>query len=256
MSRTLSRTLTLFLLAGAALAAAALGQSAVPAFQAASVKLQKEPNRTPRDYRIEPGGRLHITNLPLALIIRLAYGVRSDQIEGGPAWIASDTFDIEAVPTGEADKTEVLAMLQTLLATRFHLQVEREQRPTKVYALVKGSGKPKLLPADPTQREYISTEHYAGPGRTYSNALTTRNASMADLAAYLSTAMGTTVADATGIAGNYSFSARYGHPGTDGDPDWPPVAAAVQEQLGLKLVARAGTIPVLRIIRVEHPSAN
>jgi uncharacterized protein (TIGR03435 family) len=41
-------------------------------------------------------GRFSATNVPLRLLVRMAYGVQDFQIEGGPSWQMSQRFDIVA----------------------------------------------------------------------------------------------------------------------------------------------------------------
>jgi uncharacterized protein (TIGR03435 family) len=41
-------------------------------------------------------GRLPITNEPAKLLLRLAFQMQDTQIAGGPPWLDTDRFDIEA----------------------------------------------------------------------------------------------------------------------------------------------------------------
>ena len=91
----------------------------------------------------EPGGRFVAQQQSLRDLIALAYKVRESQIIGGPAWIGSDRFDVNAKatrelppfsPTGEIGPLE--RMLQALLADRFKLVAHRETREMPIFALV------------------------------------------------------------------------------------------------------------------------
>ncbi len=42
------------------------------------------------------GGRFIAENAPLNFLIRVAYSLKDFQIHGGPAWVASDRYDIAA----------------------------------------------------------------------------------------------------------------------------------------------------------------
>src|SRR5689334_23283201 len=96
--------------------ASALAQAPArrPAFDAASVK--------PMDYEGTDSdsspGYLHLQGT-LKSIIRIAYDVREDQVQGGPKWIDQDHYEIEARAEGPAKSPELMEMLQTLLAERF-----------------------------------------------------------------------------------------------------------------------------------------
>src|SRR4051794_21514531 len=70
-----------------------------PAFEVVSVK----PNKS-GDNRIsigmQPGGRFTASGITLRMLIGIAYGtpqpLPNSQMIGGPKWIESDRFDIEA----------------------------------------------------------------------------------------------------------------------------------------------------------------
>src|SRR5712692_233260 len=66
-----------------------------PSFEVASIK----PN-TSGDSRVailgQPGGRFVSTGVSLKMLVGFAYRVRDFQISGGPNWITSDRWDIEA----------------------------------------------------------------------------------------------------------------------------------------------------------------
>ena len=77
-------------------------------------------------------------------LIRAAYGLREDaQISGGPNWVSTDRFDIEAKAPADASPAQVQAMLKALLADRFKLTAHTESRQLPLYALVmaKSDGK-------------------------------------------------------------------------------------------------------------------
>ena len=87
------------LLATAAIAAAGFQpQPARPlAFEVASVKPNKADDRRIA-MEFLPGGRLLVTNVPLRIIIAMAYHLpfQSSRLSGGPDWIRSERYDIEA----------------------------------------------------------------------------------------------------------------------------------------------------------------
>jgi uncharacterized protein (TIGR03435 family) len=92
------------------------------------------------------GGRYEVKDASMLDLTTTAYGVQADRIQGGPAWLASDRFDIIAAPAGATQKT-VNLMLQSLLAERFKLAVHRDMKPMPAYALTVGRSKPKLKEA-------------------------------------------------------------------------------------------------------------
>src|SRR5215471_17926969 len=128
-----------------AMSSCLFGQTGTPPkrFEVASVKpsmsVTVSSNRT-----VAPGGRLTVTNATLKSLIQWSYGLPAFQISGGPGWLDSDRFDIEAKPEGSATQQDVMQMLQILLAERFKFAVHRETKEVAVYALVLVRSGPKL----------------------------------------------------------------------------------------------------------------
>ena len=67
--------------------------------------------------------------------------------------------------------------------------------------------------------------------------------------------VGQPVSDETGLKGAFDWELAFS-PRVPGDTDAPSIFAAVQEQLGLKLERRRGTLEVIAIDHAERPSAN
>lgn len=101
-------------------------------------------------------------------------------------------------------------------------------------------------------------------------ALTSSNATMADLASLLQTAvLDQPVVDQSGLDGHYDFALNWtpdetqfagmgvNVPPPSDKPDAPPdLSTAMLEQLGLKLTATKAPAEVLVIDKLEKPSAN
>ena len=85
-----------------------------------------------------PGGEFRARNHTLKECIGFAYNLTPGLISGGPSWIASDRYDIEAkMPGGtKVTRDQTMLMVQTLLADRFKLKFHREQKEMSVYNLV------------------------------------------------------------------------------------------------------------------------
>jgi uncharacterized protein (TIGR03435 family) len=152
----------LLIVAAAGFAALAAGsaplraQSAGATFEVASVKpsnpnapglLPGLPGGMPM---VMPplGGRFTATNVPLRLLVRMAYGLQDFQLIGGPDWQMSQKFDINAKVDDPAALTNetMLPMLKALLAERFKLKVHTETREVPTYALVVARGDGRLGP--------------------------------------------------------------------------------------------------------------
>ena len=92
--------------------------------------------------------RVNIGMFSLADLIRVAYKVKSYQVQG-PGWLTNERFNIVAKLPDGAKEDQVPEMLQTLLAERFKLTIHRQSKEQNVYALVVAKGGHKLKPAEP-----------------------------------------------------------------------------------------------------------
>src|SRR5580765_5147275 len=159
---------------GAALAAQAPQPPAdPPAFEVASVK----PNNS-GDGRImmqNQPGRYIATNVTLRLLIRNAYQLQDFQITGGPGWLASDHFDINAKVPDEFRAMAPQApgtgpgplqlMIRALLVERFKLVVHNETKDAPIYALILARSDGKLGPQLKKSETDCAAQFAAGRGR-------------------------------------------------------------------------------------------
>jgi uncharacterized protein (TIGR03435 family) len=160
----------------AAAAGAAHGQAVAvePRFEVASIK----PAMSPADFgramasganggrvsfpffgvRTQPGGRLQALASLHGLILT-AYGIQSYQIEGGPAWLTTDYFEVAAKSDREtATDAELFDMLKSLLAERFGLRVHVETRQATVHTLTIARADGKLASdLKPTSAECLAS---------------------------------------------------------------------------------------------------
>jgi uncharacterized protein DUF3738 len=112
-------------------AATAAAQTATPEFEAASIKPVKDPNPN-RTRDKEEGRRFSAYSVTLRELIMMAYRVDAREISGGPAWMATDEYDIEAVAGDGVQVNEHLGeLLQKLLADRFQLTLVDPEKPTQ-----------------------------------------------------------------------------------------------------------------------------
>jgi len=270
-----------------------------PAFEAASVKPN---NSTPLGRRFGvPGDRFVATNETLWTLIAVAYGepgflpqpLANYQIAGGPNWINSDRFDVEAKAAGdvvrgiEGTRRKQL-MLQTLLAQRFKLAVHHETRDMPVYAVVPARRDrtlgPKLRQMDVDCAALRHSPNYR-PGPVFGTpafdpanhdvcgsgvsveGILKGGMTMADMAVTISRWMDKAVLDRTGLTGTFDVELQFsseGLPGVPGPPpgverppnDNPSIFTAVQEQLGLKLESTRGPVDILVIDHAEKPTEN
>jgi uncharacterized protein (TIGR03435 family) len=102
--------------------------------------------------------------MSLKELIATAYTVKQYQITG-PAWLATDRFDIVAKLPDGASKDDAPKMLQALLKERFKLAAHRDTQEHPVLALVIGKDGPKLKES-PATAEPIDESVPLKPGET------------------------------------------------------------------------------------------
>jgi uncharacterized protein (TIGR03435 family) len=246
--------------------------AAPPAFEVSTVKENKSGSSGSSSNSRD--GWFTATNVSLKNLLQYqAYGVPESRIFGGPKWISSERFDIEAkTDSATTDRLRTLArdqrriqrqaMFQQLLAERFKLAVHWETRELPVYALVVAKKGPLLHP----------TKELDGHSGSSSNNgdLTVHGVTLVQMADVLtqelSSELGRVVIDKTGIQGRYDCALEWRRDtgrmsdGTDGSAaptdSGPSIFTAIQEQLGLKLESTKGPVQVLVIDHVEMPSEN
>jgi uncharacterized protein (TIGR03435 family) len=227
-------------------------------FEVASVK-PAQSGDTERSLTHNPGARLTTSNATVRMLIMLAYQVMPDQISGGPNWVESDGFDIDARGKGpKATPAQFRQMIQSLLADRFQLKVHRVTKELPIYALVLAKNGTKLVEAKDQDSE-VSMRTDA-PGH-----MTGVKATMPMFASALSRPLQRRVIDETGLRGAYTFKLQFvpdqkpPKPGEDASSpgsDGPSIFAALQEQLGLNLKVTKGPVEILVIDHAEKPTAN
>ena len=251
-----------------------------PAFEVASIKENVSASDN-ASVRVQPGGRVSVSNNSLRNIIRNAYNVQNYQIIGGPDWVSSVRWDITAKAPDDAPPQQLLLMLRTLLADRFKLVIRNETREMPIYALTlarsdgqRGSqlrassvdcaaifaaakAKGEAPPPTTNGRPTCGT-------RTTRGSMMTTGVAMADFARNLGPFTGRPVLDRTGLTGTYDLDLTWtpedAPPGLDGtaprsqpSSDGVSLYTAVQEQLGLKLDAQRGPVDVLVIDSAQRP---
>jgi uncharacterized protein (TIGR03435 family) len=249
-------------------AAPALVSQQQAAFDVASVKPNHsgDPNRLIRP----SGGGVSVSNMYLQDLMVFAYQVRDFQISGGPGWLSTDHFDIEAKAPGNVNPDQTKLMMQSLLADRFKLALHREIKELPIFdlALAKGGLKVQPMkdgsciardPKDPARGVAPGKTRmdYCGYGGLGNGTLELASATMPELATFLSAATRRTVVDKTGIAGQFRFQLTFVPDETaPAGADGPSIFTALQEQLGLKLDPAKGPVEVLVIDHAEKPAEN
>ena len=88
------------LIALAAATPAAAQTDTRPAFAVATIKYNRSGDAA-AGMRLQPGGRIVVTNQPLRRLIIFAYSLQPQQLAGGPSWLDTDRFDITGAGRGQ-----------------------------------------------------------------------------------------------------------------------------------------------------------
>lgn len=135
--------------------AGAAAQAQKPSFDVVSIKSSGPGNGLPGFGGGPRGDRVVMAKATLKSLLQAAYPAapgtnRQLEIIGGPAWLDTETFDIEAkadCSNGPIDRARYTLMIQSMLEDRFQLKAHTEPRETSIYALVVAKDGPKLRPA-------------------------------------------------------------------------------------------------------------
>ncbi|ADW67095.1 TIGR03435 family protein [Granulicella tundricola] len=225
-------------------------------FEVATVRLTK-PGELDGWIKALPGGAEYTAhNIPVKLMISLMYKVPMRQISGGPDWMETDKYDVEAKADKSYSLDDLHTMYRGLLAERFHLKVRKEIHEGPVYALTVDKGGVKMKP-DLSEQSYAIPITYSGEGAVGNRV------PMSYLSWWLGQQLQSEsrpVVDETGLKENFDFTLSFTPPrleGTDGGAaEKPSLFTAVKEQLGLKLEAQKGPVEYYVIEHIERPSAN
>ena len=210
-------------------------------------------------------GRVTVSNMTVKDLLTIAYEVRDFQVSGGPSWIDSEHYDIEAKTNGNSARKQMADMLQALLEDRFKLKAHRDTKEMPIYVLTVAKNGLKIQPANEGSCITRNPGTQLAPGQKQSDFcgyvgirggnLETTKQSMPDLAKTLSAVLGRTVVDKTGLREAFDIHLEFA---SENAPDStnPSIFTAVREQLGLRLESAKGPVDVLVIDQVDRPSEN
>jgi uncharacterized protein (TIGR03435 family) len=241
-------------------------------FEVVSVKRMNDP-AAQIGARMMGGGRFSAV-FTVRTLVQLAYGypdtLRDVQLVGGPSWIGTDRFEINATFEGpvaiapNSPPVRLMAMERALLADRFKLKVHRETRQLPVFDLVRSRGDgrlgPRLVPSDgkclalpSTPAPITDYAPYCGVKRSISGALVAKGIPIDRLALLVSFLpdVQRIVRDRTSLTGQFDIDLEFARSAEA--QDLPPITTALKEQLGLELKSATGPVDVIVIDHVEPP---
>jgi uncharacterized protein (TIGR03435 family) len=244
--------------------------------------------------RTLPGGRFAGSNVTLKQLVMQAFEVKDYQIDGGPKWLSTDYFEVNASAGGDATAAEINAMLKTLLIERFALKTHIETRQAPVYVLTvarpdrlgsalkatsaeclqqiearkNGTGsrpQPRTsteLPTTPTCGVTMNISRTGG-----GSTILLGGVEVKALLSTISSELAAPAVDKTELTGLYDITLDYtserraigraaGLDPNSNDTPPPPLAIALEKQLGLKLEKQIGPLPIVVIDSAEHPTPD
>jgi len=270
-------------------------QTMTPKFDVVAIR-PCEDNHRPPGFGVTPG-MLKVYCLTVAALISTAYvnhpepGAGTlfarDAISGGPSWLNSAEYNIEAKAEGNPSGAVMGGpMLRALLGDRFRLKLHRQSKEIPVYEMTvaksglklkplpEGSCTPfDLLSPEPQGQTPDEARAAADLRCNWSGYMAIHAATLDQVANWLSHMLGVDrpVVNKTGIGGIFdvhlditrgepsahvSFGDSGGELGGVRPSGDASIFTAVQEQLGLKLEAARGDGEFLVIDHVEPPSEN
>jgi uncharacterized protein (TIGR03435 family) len=269
------RTAAIVLIGSMVLAAIA-SHAQSPTFEVASVR--RNVSESPGLAGPQPGGRFIAVGVTLRRLVAGAYD--DAQVIGGPGWMDTDRFDINARADGDPPPAEIVRMVRSLMADRFKLVLHIETRDMPVYLLNTARTDrrlgPKLRESDAKcaqeARNYVPKlapgPPPCGDFRLGARALTARGMTMPRFAGLLKGRVGRPVVDRTGLDAAYDLELEWSSDlglqrappdsaGADGvTPDGLSLFTALQEQLGLRLEASRGPVDIIVVDSAEPPTSN
>jgi uncharacterized protein (TIGR03435 family) len=251
------------------IAALAAAQAFAPTgslkFEVGAIK-PSEPGSQGGGVRPAPGGRRYVgSNLSLRGYLWVAYQVKPEQIAGGPGWIATEPYDLNAEAEQPSSIEDLHVMLQNILVERFKIQFHFEKKEMQAYTLTIGKNGPKNLKIHPKASggDVILDQVAEQPFHQKWNA---HCASINFFTWRLSQTFDRPVINQTNLDGCFDFELRFTQDlpagvedgqlfnGVALDTSGPTIFQALQSQLGLKLEAKKAPVETMVIDHAERPT--
>jgi len=209
-------------------------------------------------------GRFARAAATLRQLIQYAYDMQPLQVTGGPAWVSTSRFQVDARTERTTTPAQMRAMVRQMLAERFALKAHTDVRERPIYRMVVARGDGKLGPSI-----YRMDDAECGGSNpqpcdlsAWSGGLMSSGMGLQELAVALFNRSETTgvdrpVVEHSGLAGMFGFTLMFSSfdtvPHVSNNPS---IFTALREQLGLKLEPARGPVELLVIDSVERPAPN
>jgi len=209
------------------------------------------------------------------MLIMRAYDIKRYQLTA-PDWTTNANYEISAKLRPDTTKEEFRDMIRNLLSDRFKLEFHWSKKEIAMYDLVVAKGGPKLKESvDKPAGDANDADGYPNIPKDCSGCMAINAAGKAryratkelvkNFADMIGNQLGVPVHDQTGLTGKYDITLSWSSGGgierrtdTDGGADLGvPMEAALQQQLGLKLIPAKGLIDIIVVDKAErNPGEN
>jgi len=251
----------------------------------AKITIRPANSADARDMRMQvlPDGDLVAKAVPVTVLLSYAYDVPvnpSSRLSALPEWTIRERFDIEAKAPANAITSSLQnsdsrsgvqkQMIRRLLADRFGLKMQVENKSMSVYALTVASGGAKLQKSALTDKDCAFDTGPEGchnfiPG--FGHPLNAKAIDMDDLSHYLANWTDLPVVNHTSLNGLFAINTegwlpmQLPPPPPNASPDANqfarlPTIFAVLGKLGLELNRQEDTLPVYTVERIHRPTTN
>jgi uncharacterized protein (TIGR03435 family) len=216
-------------------------------FEVASIRLS-QPGMTARDGRVNfRGDRFEAKASTVGDILDMLGGFQLFRVVGGPDWMRTDRYDIEAKadrPLEEAARKEAV---MALLAERFQLKSHSEQREVPGIVLRAPRTPGGLKQAEAGERYSIRMDR----GDVLFTAVP-----LFGLTNYLSNMLKAPVVDETELKGTYSFQLATSKVESQPGMSFGDRVREAVEAIGFRVENRKVPLEVTVVDRCERPTAN
>ena len=236
-------------------------QSTRLTFDVAAIRLSQATDRNGGIKALPGGNGYTAQNIPVKLMISLMYRVPMSQISGGPDWLDSERYNVEAKVDRSYSIDDLHIMFQNLLADRFNLKFHIDIKEGPVYALTLDTSGSRM-------KENDSPQDFRIPMNFSPDGVVGIRVPMPYLCWWLGQQVQSSkrpVINLTGLDKNYDFKLSFAPelpPDVSRETlspelrDRPSLFDALKQQLGLKLTPQKGPVEHYIIDHIDRPSDN
>jgi uncharacterized protein (TIGR03435 family) len=229
-------------------AIAALPAGAQARFEVASIR-PAPPDTAVQDRGYDfRGDRFEAKALTVGEILDMLGGWQLYRVIGGPPWMRTDRYDIEAKADRVLDRDIRESAVMGLLALRFHLESHNEKREAPGIVL-------RAPKTPPGVKHAADGEHFSILRNGQTDMVFTA-VPMSSVTSYLSSLWGAPVADETGMQGAWDFVAPTSRVDPQAVAQWGDRVREALMALGFRVEDRRIPLEVTVVDRCERPTPN